>query len=304
MLPVLVRYFSTKTGTQSKLIDMFELEDETGDTLFKSLKSVWEEFDIRPKIKAFSGDNAKENFGGITRGGDKNLFSRLQKEFDNQLVGIECTAHLAHKAIEKACHQFQPFFDIEAVVVNIYNYFKTSTVRNSRLKHLASDDMMKLLGYANTRFLAFRKCIDRIIENFDALEAFFQSEKNAPIALVRFFEHQLARLLLIFVRDQCRFFESAIGAMEGSHVSGYEASQIIFALSESIRERMNEGYNSVFFERELSRITELLPFTDTVLTKVGNRTQHTEIHVDEEYIEEMVQRFQSNFPNQQIFVHL
>lgn len=71
----MVRHFSTKNGTQSKLINMLELEDETGETVFKSLKSVWEEFDIRSKIKAFSGDNAKENFGGITRGGNKNVFS-------------------------------------------------------------------------------------------------------------------------------------------------------------------------------------------------------------------------------------
>lgn len=122
VLPVMVCFFPHKTGSQTKLIELYQLDDETGETLFTKLKSVWEKFDIRPKVKGFSGDNAKENFGGVTRGGDKNLFSRLQKEFNNELIGIGCTAHLTHKSIEKACDQFQPFFDIEAIVVNIYNY--------------------------------------------------------------------------------------------------------------------------------------------------------------------------------------
>lgn len=189
-------------------------------------------------------------------------------------------------------------------MVNTYNYFKTSTVRNSRLQHLANDDL-KLLGYANTRFLAFRKWIDRIIDNFDVLQTFFENERDALITLVRFFDHQLAKLMLIFVRDQCRYFESAIGAMEGSHISGYEACQAIFTLCKSIQERINVGFKSLFLERELPLISESFPFTDTVLIKVGKRSQHQEVHVDEQYIEEMIQRFQSNFfQTNQIFVHM
>lgn len=91
------------------MIELYRLDDETGETLFTRLKSVWEKYELRPKIKAFSGDNVKENFGGINRGGDKNLFSRLQKEFDNQLIGIGCTAHMTHKAVDKLVINFNHF---------------------------------------------------------------------------------------------------------------------------------------------------------------------------------------------------
>lgn len=298
VLPVIVRYFSHKTGVQSKLINVFQLDDETGETLFTKIESVWKEFDLWEKLKAFFGDNAKENFGGLTRGGDKNLFSRLQKEFDNQLVGIGCTAHLTHKAIEKACHQFQTFFDIEATVVNIYNYFKSHTNRNTRLKNmLDTDESVKLLGYANTRFIGFYRCIDRILKNFDLLKAFFEAENDTPIGLSRFFNHPLAKLLLIFVRDQCQYFESAIRSIEGTHVSGYEAAQTIFSLTTSIRERIEEKFTSFEFQQELTTIFDAgdMPFTDTILTKVGKRTEHKEVYVDEEYINDMVHRFEGNF---------
>lgn len=103
VLPVMIRYFSHRTGTQTKLIDAFELGDGTGETVYTKLKAVGEKYDIWSKLKAFSAHNAEENFGGLTRGGDKNVFFRLQREFNNQLVGIGCPSHLVHKSVEKAC---------------------------------------------------------------------------------------------------------------------------------------------------------------------------------------------------------
>lgn len=112
---------------------------------------------------------------------------------------------MAHKAIERACRQFQQHSDIEATVVKIYGYFKHITVRNTRLQQLYSgdEDQIKLLGYSNTRFLGMKNCISRILKHFDLLKAYFTEEENdAPIDLIRFFEHKLAKILLIFVHDQ------------------------------------------------------------------------------------------------------
>lgn len=297
VLPVMVRFFSHKTGTQTKLIDVFRLDDETGETLFTKLKSVGEKYDIWSKVKGFSADNAKENFGGLTRGGDKNVFYRLRKELGNEIVGIGCPTHLAHKSIEKACDRFQSFFDIEAIVVNIYNHFKTSTTRNTRLQQLVDPDdvELKLLGYANTRFIGFRGCIDRIIKNFDILKTFFENETDAPNSVNRFFDHQLAKLILIFVRDQCEYFESVVRSTEGTHVCGYEAAQTIFSFCASIRQRMDEKFTSIDFQEELKKNSKDFPFTDTVLNKVGKRNVAEEIHIDSQYIDDMIHRFQSKF---------
>lgn len=112
---------------------------------------------------------------------------------------------------------------------------------------------------------------------------------------MRFFDHQLAKLLLIFVRDQCKYFETAIRRMEGSHVSAYEAAQSVFSLCSSIRERMEEKFTSFEFQHEMVNVAEGLPFTDTVLKKNGKRVIHEQVTVNEEYIDEIIQRFQSSF---------
>lgn len=297
MFPVMVRFFSHLSGVQCKLIDLFKMNDETGHTIFGKLKTVWEENQLKNKLKGFAGDNCPTNFGGITRGGDKNVFHRLQEEFKDQLVGIGCTAHLVHKAIENACHQFQPFFDMEATVVKIYGYFSKETVRNTRLQHLNSieaEDEIKLLGYANTRFLGLCQCTDRIIKNFNVLKEFFSTEKGAPLQIIRLFDHQLARLLLIFIRDECRHFETTIRMIEGTNVSGYEASKAIYALRDQIQIRKEEGFFSLDYQREQANIVELLPFTDTVLTKKGKNAEYTQIEVNDEYLTKMVHNFYGN----------
>lgn len=297
VLPVMVRFFSHKTGSHTKLMDVFRLDDETGETLFNKLKSVGEKYGVWSKVQAFSADNAKENFGGLTRGGDKNVFSRLRKELGDQIIGIGCPSHLVHKSIEKACDQFQPFYNIEAIVVNIYNHFKTSTTRNTRLQQLIDLDEaeLKLLGYSSTRFIGLRGCIDRIIKNFDVLKYFFGKETDAPDSVNRFFDHPLAKLLLIFVRDQCEYFESVIRSLEGMHVSGYEAAETIFSFCTSIRERMDEKFTSMDFQKELKTVSKDFPLTDTVLKKVNKRNVAETICINTEYIDDMVHCFQGNF---------
>lgn len=152
-----------------------------------------------------------------------------------------------------------------------------------------------MLGYASTRFIGFKGCIERIIENFDGLKTFFDTEKKAPVDLCRFFDHPLSKLLLIFVRDQCEYFELAVRSLEGSHVSAYEAAKTVFALSSSIREKISERFTSLEFNREQSLISERLPFNDTVLVKDGTKTKNIEVYVDEQYVDDMVHRFQGKF---------
>lgn len=151
---------------------------------------------------------------------------------------------------------------------------------------------VKLLGYANTRFIGFYGCINRIVQHFDDLKTFFNNEIDTPDSLKHFFDKPLAKLLLIFVRDQCEYFESLIKSLEGEHVSGYEAAQKIFSLCSSIRQLMEVKFTSLEFQEELDNISEELPFNDTVLEKVGKRNVSKEICVDTQYIDDMVQRFQ------------
>lgn len=300
MLPIVVRYFSSTEGIQNKMIDLFELGQETGKAVFGKVKSIVESYGLRSKFVVFAGDNCNTNFGGVNRNGTDNIFSRLGNEYsDHELVGVGCCAHLFHKAIEKACHVFQSFFDVEAVVVKIFGYFNHITVRDTRLQQLFSEDgsnEIKLLGYSNTRFIGFKGCISRIIENFDLLKTFFENEKDAPLLILKFFDHQLSKILLVFVRDQCQLFESAIKSVEGDRTSGYEAAKAIHQLLDRIEARKEEQFCSIDFERELDKIEPLLPFSDTILVKQGNSVKNVTVLVDEPYLKNIFNQFYgSNF---------
>lgn len=296
ILPIIVRFFSLNNGVQTKLIDVFQLEDETGETLFKKLESVWTKFNLHDKVMGLSADNCPTNFGGITRGGENNLFARMQKEFGKRLIGIGCIAHLIHKSIENACHKFQTFYDIEAKVVSIYNYFSKNTVRNTRLQRMNpedADEEIKLLGYANTSFLGLQKCTLRIVENFEVLKQFFTTEEDSPIALQNFFEHPLAKLLLIFVHDECVQFEKTIRCIESSDITGYEAAKAIYSLVDQIRSRKEEGYISYNVQEELTNLIDAkkFPFNDTILVKISGRSQRVDVTVDEQYVMDMIKGF-------------
>ena len=125
LLPVMVRYYTVEDGVQCKLLTLSQLNDETGESVFGEVKSTADKFNLRSKFTCFGADRCPTNFGGIDRGGEQNVFARLQKEFTEQkMIGVGCSAHLVHKAIETACHTFQSFYDIEATVVKIYGYFQ------------------------------------------------------------------------------------------------------------------------------------------------------------------------------------
>lgn len=110
LLPVVVRYYSLEEGVQCKLLTLSTLGNETGESVFNEVKSTADTFGSRSKFVCFGSDRCPTNFGDIKRGGTDNVFARLQREFtEHQLIGIGCTAHLVHKAIEIACHKFQNF---------------------------------------------------------------------------------------------------------------------------------------------------------------------------------------------------
>lgn len=301
MLPVVVRYFSSTEGVQNKMIDFFKMEQETGEEVSDKVKLVIETFDLRSKFIALGADNCVSNFGGVDRGGQLNVFTRLKNEFqDRELVGCGCCAHLIHKAIEKACHTFQSFYDIEAVVVKIFGYFKHITVRNTRLQRLFSEDgsdEIKLLGYANTRFLGFKDCISRIIDCFDVLKTFFEGEKDAPLSILKFLDHQFAKIFLIFVRDQCQLFENAVKSVEGDSTSAFEAAKSIKNLLNQIEIRKEENFSSIQFQQELDKVLPMLPFTDVINVKKGKKVENETVLVNEPYLRARFDHFYGKLDN-------
>lgn len=296
MFPVVARYFSLTLGVQHKMLDFANLSDETANTITGILNSVCEKYDLEKKIASFSADNAPVNFGGVTRGGNVNVFHQLQTKYENRLIGIGCNAHLLHNTIQNACNEIG-VFKIEAIVVKIYKYFYRNTVRVTRLKEICDSsgtEYMQLLGYGNTRFLAFKNCIGRIIKLFDVLKTFFLNpqEKKVPEKLVQFFNSPIAKLLLIFVHNQSELFEGTITQLEGDHVAAFEAFRKVNQLKNSIQLQADDHYRSYEFREENRKIKDSLPFQMTLKDKKGVAAV---TNIDQSYIDQLIEKFHGEF---------
>lgn len=203
IFPIVVRYFDPLVGVKVKALDVQPKPGETSQIIFEFIQKVAEDFEIQAKIVAFCGDNAKVNFGGLTRGGKNNVFYKMKEKIPD-LIGIGCNAHITHNSIKKACDVALPF-DIEHIIVKIYSHFYLYSVRTETLKEFCQEaeiEYEKLLGYAKTRFLALRGAIRRIIQLFDALKLYFNSLTKGEHAIKAFFEKPDSKFWLLFVAEQ------------------------------------------------------------------------------------------------------
>lgn len=271
MFPIVVRYFSIKNGVSNKVIETADLRDEKATTMVAQIERACEQFNVLEKVIGFGGDNAPANFGGLTRGGQNNVFVLMRARFKNCSYGLGCNAHITHNTVDYAVGRMD-LFDIEAIVVKVYKHFSQHTVRVSRLKDICDEsgiEYEKLLGYGATRFLAFKGCIDRILSQFEALKTYFTDpeEKASPPKLQVFFGCSIAKLLLIFIRDQCQIFEDSIKKLEGDVVTAFDALEIMNQLKLVVESRLKDNFQSSAFRNELETVQELLPYTFTILKK-------------------------------------
>lgn len=202
LFPVIVRYFLSTDGVRVKVLEISSEKGETSLIISDLINSVVKEYGLEKKIVAFCGDNAKVNFGGLTRGGTNNVFQRLRTSYPH-LIGIGCNAHIAHNALKKACDALP--FDVEHIIVKIYSHFYLYTVRTEALKKFCDEadvEYFKLLGYAKTRFLALGPSIKRVLQLYDALKLYFVSLPKGEKVLKEFFQKRDSQFWLLFIQEQ------------------------------------------------------------------------------------------------------
>lgn len=207
MIPVVCRFFNPTVGVRVKMLEFSTAKGETSEIIASLLIDAAKKNQIDDKIVGFCADNCPTNFGSHDRGGDNNVFYRL-KQWKPSIKGLGCAPHKVHNGLKHACDSLP--VDIECIVVKIYSHFKTHTVRVEALKTLcdAFEDIeySQLLGYSNTRFLALGPAIRSIAKLFEPLKQYFMSLKKCPPIIKEFFESPLAKLWLLFVQNQVKFY--------------------------------------------------------------------------------------------------
>lgn len=205
MFPVVARYFSEKEGVKVRIINLTTEGGEDSNIIVALVKAALVKFGAEAKLAGFCGDNAPCNFGNLERSGTKNALYKLNQLYPG-LIGVGCGAHIVHNTLKAGCDKMP--FDVELIVVKIYSHFYLFTVRVTKLKQFCESvdvEYQKLLGYGKARFLALLSAVDSILRIFDGLKEYCNNDPSAPVSMKDFFNNPMAKIWLLFIRDQVSF---------------------------------------------------------------------------------------------------
>lgn len=104
--------------------------------------------------------------GGKDRKAKNNVFCKLNKVLDREVIGVGCAAHIVHNAIQRAS-DYLPV-DVETIMMKIYLYFYIYTVRVETLKefcNFVNFEYPIMLDYSKTRRLALMPVVERKLKN-------------------------------------------------------------------------------------------------------------------------------------------
>ena len=79
----------------------------------------------------------------------------------------------------------------ESLVVKIYEFFHIYTVRVTELKNFCEFvdiEYQRILQHSNIRFLSLLPALQRILEMFEGLKSYFNSQEGCPTFIKKCFE--------------------------------------------------------------------------------------------------------------------
>ncbi|KAL4082856.1 hypothetical protein QTP88_029512 [Uroleucon formosanum] len=259
MFPVLIQYYDyLNGGINIKLIDLKNTKNETSDTVSELLLESLNKNNIQSKCVAFVGDNTNTNFGGINCKSGQNIFSKLKSSVNKNLLGIGCPAHILHNAIHHGVDQFD-MFDIESIILKIFNYFFIYTVRTESLKdfcEFTDITYRELLYHSKTRWLSLFPAINRILQMFPALKSYFVSQDQTPRALLNFFENDFSEPFLLFVHSLMSTFHNSLEKIENESNSICEIINIVENILTSLKFRTTEKFIPLAVKARIKHLRE------------------------------------------------
>ncbi|XP_055837589.1 zinc finger MYM-type protein 6-like isoform X2 [Episyrphus balteatus] len=199
-LVLVTRFFNIVTN---KMTDHFfallELQHSDSQEIFSSLKSIFEEKNIAlTNIIGLATDNASVMSGNIS--GVKAKFLQINKN----LFFLGCTCHSLHLCASAAFKKFPDY--LEKIIKAIYNYFAHSPKRIGAYKQFQEAFDLKtnnILGLSATRWLSLESVINRLLEQWQGLQHYFNLEafenQNSTVNISNFLMNSKNKLYLLFL---------------------------------------------------------------------------------------------------------
>lgn len=257
LFPIVVQYFdASQGGIQVKMLELKEVSNEKACTIAAIIEDVLKKHNLQGKLIAFSGDNTNTNFGGINRRGKENIFHLLKQTFNPQLVGVGCPAHVLHNAIHHGLDRLGAF-DMDSIVMKIFNFFSIYTVRTAELKEFCDFvdiEYRGLLYHSKTRWLSLMPAVHRILQMFPALKSYFLSQNQPPKVLENFFHDELSECYLLFTHSLMALFSEKIKFLEREQNTAAEVLRTIDEVRHSLDERIEASFLPLSIKSTLAKL--------------------------------------------------
>lgn len=165
-----VIYMDEQYGIRYNFFDLFEVKCGTAEQLYKDLKhSILSKGIPLENLVGFSSDTTNVMVGEFN-----SVFTHL-KEDSPHIVCIKCSCHMIHLAASKACLKLPR--NVEDLLRNIGSHFSRSYGRQlafQEFQEFFRVDIHKILSPSTTRWLSLKECVDRILEQYIALEYYLR----------------------------------------------------------------------------------------------------------------------------------
>ncbi len=183
LLACSIRYYSATNKTViTTFLDILELSEADAKSLTAAVLGVIEKWGLdKAKFIGLSTDGASTMIGQ-----HNSLQSLLKKEFPS-LVHLRCCCHSIDLAAKDAVKKALPS-NLEAMVRDSYGWFAHSSARQQAYRQLVEligtesladeeEDScakpLKLMSLSTTRWLIIADCVERILQQYDALKTHF-----------------------------------------------------------------------------------------------------------------------------------
>ncbi|GAA6077908.1 zinc finger MYM-type protein 6-like [Tachysurus ichikawai] len=173
MYPIVVRIFDASVGrVVVMLLKISESRESAGRAIFDLLDGELKQRGTPwSNCISFAADNA-----AVMQGFGKGVAAFLKAQHPHICL-MGCPWHLIHLAAERASREL--CVNVEDFLVTIYYYLDKSSKRKSNLHDVQVMCILKILKMASTRWLSLGQCVNRLLQQWDALTVFFENEVNA-----------------------------------------------------------------------------------------------------------------------------
>lgn len=157
------------------LLKVCERRESTGRAIFDLLDRELKQRGISwSNCISFAADNA-----AVMQGMGKGVAAFLKAQHPHiHLIG--CACHLMHLAAEKASRVLG--INVEDFLITIYYYLDKSSKRKSNLRDvqmMCNTEVRKILKMVSTRWLSLGQCVNRLLQQWEALTVFFENDLKA-----------------------------------------------------------------------------------------------------------------------------